>query len=79
ALPILADVRPGKKIVILGAGCIGLMTLQACKCLGATNIAVVDVLEKRLAMAERLGATTVINGAKEDTVARCQQFTDDMG
>lgn len=38
-----------------------------------------DVLEKRLAMAERLGATTVINGAKEDTVARCQQFTDDMG
>ncbi|WP_432661268.1 NAD(P)-dependent alcohol dehydrogenase [Salmonella enterica subsp. enterica serovar Enteritidis] len=76
---MLADVKPGKKIVILGAGCIGLMTLQACKCLGATNIAVVDVLEKRLAMAERLGATTVINGAKEDTVALCQQFTDDMG
>ncbi len=42
---MLADVKPGKKIVILGAGCIGLMTLQACKCLGATNIAVVDVLE----------------------------------
>ena len=31
---MLADVKPGKKIVILGAGCIGLMTLQACKCLG---------------------------------------------
>lgn len=40
---MLADVKPGKKIVILGAGCIGLMTLQACKCLGATDIAVVDV------------------------------------
>lgn len=39
---MLADVKPGKKIVILGAGCIGLMTLQACKCLGATDIAVVD-------------------------------------
>ncbi|MCV5959832.1 zinc-binding dehydrogenase, partial [Escherichia coli] len=62
-----------------GAGCIGLMTLQACKCLGATEIAVVDVLEKRLAMAEQLGATVVINGAKEDTSARCQQFTEDMG
>lgn len=44
---MLADVKPGKKIVILGAGCIGLMTLQACKCPGATDIAVVDVLEKR--------------------------------
>lgn len=49
---MLADVKPGKKIIILGAGCIGLMTLQACKCLGATEIAVVDVLEKRLTMAE---------------------------
>lgn len=76
---MLADVKPGKKIIILGAGCIGLMTLQACKCLGATEIAVVDVLEKRLAMAEQLGATVVINGAKEDTIARCQQFTEDMG
>ncbi|CAH5720447.1 Sorbitol dehydrogenase [Klebsiella oxytoca] len=76
---MLADVKPGKKIVILGAGCIGLMTLQACLCLGATNIAVVDVLEKRLAMAGKLGANVVINGAKEDTVARCQQFSGDMG
>lgn len=55
------------------------MTLQACKCLGATDIAVVDVLEKRLAMAEQLGATFVINGAKEDTVACCQQFSGEMG
>ena len=76
---MLADVKPGKKIIILGAGCIGLMTLQACKCLGATEIAVVDVLEKRLIMAEQLGATVVINGTKEDTIARCQQFTEDMG
>lgn len=30
-------------------------------------------------MAEQLGATTVINGAKEDTVVRCQQFSGDMG
>ncbi len=61
---MLADVKPGKKIIILGAGCIGLMTLQACKCSGATEIAVVDVLEKRLIMAEQLGATVVINGTK---------------
>ncbi len=65
---MLADVRPGKKIVIHRRGLRPDMTLQACKCHRATNIAVVDNdLWKRLAMAERLGATTVINGAKEDT------------
>jgi len=68
---MLADVKPGKKIVILGAGCIGLMTLQACRYLGASEIVVVDVLEKRLAMAEKLGASAVVNGAKEDTVTAC--------
>lgn len=30
-------------------------------------------------MAEQLGAKVVINGAKEDTVGRCQQFSGDMG
>ena len=76
---MLADVKPGKKIVILGAGCIGLMTLQACRYLGATQIVVVDVLEKRLAMAEKLGASAVINGAKEDTVVCCAERIGEMG
>lgn len=76
---MLADVKPGKKIVILGAGCIGLMTLQACRYLGATEIAVVDVLEKRLAMAKQLGAINVINAAKEDTVNKCHQFSGELG
>lgn len=76
---MLADVKPGKKVVILGAGCIGLMTLQACRFLGASHIVVVDVLEKRLAMAEKLGASAVINGAKEDTIARCAELNSDYG
>lgn len=76
---MLADVKPGKKIVILGAGCIGLMTLQACRYLGASEIVVVDVLEKRLAMAEKLGAMSVINGAKEDTVERVKTLLGDAG
>ena len=54
---MLADVKPGKKIIILGAGCIGLMTLQACKCLGATEIAVVDVLEGDVDVVEHLRFT----------------------
>ncbi len=70
---------PGKKIVILGAGCIGLMTLQGCRVMGASEIVVVDVLEKRLAMAKQLGAMATVNGKEEDTVARCKELLGDLG
>lgn len=66
---ILGEARLGKSIVILGAGTIGLMVLQACKSLGATDITVVDVIEKRLKLAKELGAARVINGKEQDTVA----------
>ena len=74
-----ADVKPGKKIVILGAGCIGLMTLQACRVMGATEIVVVDMIEKRLNMAKKLGDMEIINGGKEDTVARAKEILGDLG
>ena len=48
---ILGEARLGKSIVILGAGTIGLMVLQACLSLGATDITVVDVMQKRLDLA----------------------------
>lgn len=74
-----AAVRPGDKIVILGAGCIGLMTLQACRAMGASEIIVVDIIEKRLAMAEKLGAAAVVNGMKEDSEKRVKELLGDWG
>lgn len=65
---MLGGAKLGSHIVIFGAGTIGLMTLQACRCLGATDITVVDVLPKRLAFAKKLGAKNVINGKEQDTV-----------
>lgn len=74
-----AGVGPGQNVVILGAGCIGLMVLQACRLLGARNIMVTDVLPKRLAMAKRLGATHIVNAAESDTAARCHELLDPLG
>lgn len=74
-----AGVRPGDKIVILGAGCIGLMTLQACQAMGASEIVVVDIIEKRLAMAEKLGAAAVVNGMKENSEKRVKELLGDWG
>ncbi|MCD8121597.1 MAG: NAD(P)-dependent alcohol dehydrogenase [Clostridiales bacterium] len=74
-----ADAKPGKKIVILGAGCIGLMTLQACRVMGASEIVVVDMIDKRLDMAKKLGAMETVNGGREDTVARVKEILGDWG
>ena len=66
-------------VVILGAGCIGLCTLLACRAYGATNVIVVDVLENRLAAAYKLGATHVINAAEHDAVAYIDELTNGRG
>ena len=62
-----------RKIVILGSGCIGLMVLQACRVLGASEIIVVDLIEKRLRMAQQLGAKTTVNGGTRTTRGTSQK------
>lgn len=70
----LAGVKPGKRIVILGAGCIGLMTLQACRIMGASEIIVVDLVPRRLDMAKQFGAMRTCSSAEEDAVKLVQEL-----
>ena len=57
------------------------MVLQACKRLGATDITVVDIMQNRLDLALKLGASRVINGKEQDTVAllRSPEYFGDHG
>jgi L-iditol 2-dehydrogenase len=73
------NVKLGDSVVILGSGCIGLVTLLACKAYGATDITVVDVMPKRLEFAMKLGATRVINAREEDAVAKLDEITKGKG
>lgn len=73
------DVKLGDSVIILGAGCIGLVTLLACKAHGATDITVVDVIPKRLEYAMKLGATRVINGKDVDAVEEVDRLTNGAG
>ena len=63
----------------MGAGCIGLVSMMALKARGVTEVYVVDIMEKRLEKALELGATGVINGAKEDVAARIKELTAGKG
>lgn len=72
-------VRLGDSVVILGAGCIGLVTMLACKAYGATDITVVDVMQKRLDYAMDMGATRVINALEEDVLEVIEKVTNKRG
>ncbi len=69
----------GDHVIILGAGCIGLVTLLACKASGATDITVVDVIPKRLEYAKKLGATRVLNGKEVDVISEIDKLTNGAG
>lgn len=51
-----AAVGLGSSVLILGAGPIGLVTLLTAKSMGASNIAITDIVAERLAVAKSLGA-----------------------
>jgi len=69
----------GDTAAIVGAGPIGLVTLQAVKAAGATNVYVLEIAEKRKKFAERLGADVVIDPTKENTVEIIKELTDGIG
>lgn len=76
---IQGDSHAGQKAVVFGAGCIGLVSMMALKARGVSRVYVVDIMEKRLEKAMELGATAVINGAKENVAERILQLTDGAG
>lgn len=68
-------VSRGSSLAVFGVGSVGLAAIMAARIAGAANIIAVDVHESRLEMAHSLGATHVINGAKEDVRAKIHSIT----
>ncbi|MFD0385669.1 NAD(P)-dependent alcohol dehydrogenase [Streptomyces stramineus] len=56
-----ARVTPGSRVLVTGAGPIGLVAAQAARAFGATEVVVTDVAPHRLDLAGRLGATTTVD------------------
>jgi L-iditol 2-dehydrogenase len=69
----------GYDIAIFGPGPVGLMTVQACKELGAGRIFLVGTRSRRLAMGRRFGADHIIDIHESDPVAAIQDLTGGAG
>ena len=62
--------RPSDKVVVFGAGPIGLGATIAFKSVGVSHVVVADVIPGRLGKAMKVGADAVINSADEDVAQR---------
>lgn len=75
-----AAVAGGSRVLIAGAGPIGLMTAQVARAYGATDIVVTDLDPHRRRLAHRFGATTTLDPQTDDvTGLRVDAFIDASG
>jgi S-(hydroxymethyl)glutathione dehydrogenase/alcohol dehydrogenase len=74
-----AKVPAGSSVVVIGAGGVGLNSVQGAALSGATPLVAVDLLDSKLEVARSLGATHGINAAREAVVQRVKELTAGRG
>jgi (R,R)-butanediol dehydrogenase/meso-butanediol dehydrogenase/diacetyl reductase len=75
----LSKLKVGDKAAIIGAGPIGLLTLQTVKAAGAREVYVSEPSPARREAAKQLGADHVLDPINEDIVAKLVEQTDGLG
>ena len=69
----------GDKSLVVGAGMIGLLLIQAIRSAGCSEIIAVDMDNDRLNLAKKLGATQVINSQEVDALSFILNETEGQG
>ena len=76
----MADVKAGSRVLVIGAGPIGLTVALWCRFFGARDVAVSEVATTRADLAQRMGATAVIHpDLEKGAEGLLQQFADMTG
>lgn len=76
---LFSALRPGDWALVLGAGPIGLLTLQCALLAGARQVLVVEVNPKRAAIARELGATCVLHPQRDNLAVEVAARTEGLG
>ncbi|MBR0946296.1 zinc-dependent alcohol dehydrogenase family protein [Bradyrhizobium liaoningense] len=72
-------ISPGSAVAIVGAGPVGLATLLTAQFYSPAEIIVIDVNDKRLAIARQFGATQTVNSADGKAVEKVRALTGGEG
>jgi S-(hydroxymethyl)glutathione dehydrogenase/alcohol dehydrogenase len=74
-----ARVESGASVVVVGAGGVGLNSVQGAAIIGANPVIAIDVSEPRLAAARQFGATDVVNSKETDARDAVRSLTAGRG
>jgi L-iditol 2-dehydrogenase len=75
----ISEIPRGSSALVVGAGMIGLLVMQALREAGCSQIIVSDIDDSRLKLASELGATATINAKTSDAVAEAKELTGGAG
>ena len=73
------QVKPGDTVAIVGAGPVGLAVLLTAQFYSPAAIFMIDLDDKRLAVAKKFGATTLINSADGQAAHHVMELTEGAG
>ena len=73
------QVKPGDTVAIVGAGPVGLAVLLTAQFYSPAAIFMIDLDDKRLAVAKQFGATTLINSADGQAAHHVMELTEGAG
>jgi threonine dehydrogenase-like Zn-dependent dehydrogenase len=76
---VAAEAGPGKTVVVVGDGAVGLLAVLAAKQLGAERIIAMSRHEPRQKLAREYGATDIVEARGDEGVARIKELTNGFG
>ena len=75
----LSKIAADDTALVLGAGMIGLLTLQALRAAGCSRVLIADVDASRLKLAEKVGATVALHASGPELVSEVLRLTNGTG
>src|SRR3989454_8079359 len=74
-----ASVKPGKAVVVVGAGAVGLLGVLSAKQMGDRRLIAMSRRDSRQKLAREFGATDIVTERGDEGVARIKELTDGIG
>jgi 2-desacetyl-2-hydroxyethyl bacteriochlorophyllide A dehydrogenase len=74
-----ADIRPGDSVVVIGVGPIGALTLQFGRLFSPAHLISVEIDDRKLELARKLGATHAVSARHQDVTTAIMDITHGLG
>jgi alcohol dehydrogenase len=76
---LMADLKPAQTVAVIGAGPVGLCSVQTAQLYSPSQTILVGRRTNRLKIGLEMGATAVVDTADQDSVAEVMRLTDGVG